>query len=274
MKGQQAASRSAPSPHRYHNKEDYRPPTAIWGVIWVKGNSNMKEACNMLAWDMIDLGLTVRWKEYQSVESSAHILLMNVPLVLERGGVESEIVWHLCKLEKRFLKKGILPEEYIGVSLLKKCVFWRQSKQGKGNSKVEHDLSLNLQGQPFQENRCLVCIVEATGDLWTCLGPLWEAFHKMGLCRRTLGCSCLMNVMFNRRATDSDWVKMQRLYRVNVMYSFMLSHSQTPNISVVHNQVKVEMKNGSKPLQVHQPVSRVYAAYCMGDEGHQRAVPA
>jgi hypothetical protein len=44
------------------------------------------------AWDMIDLGLTVRWKEHQSAESSAHILLMNVPPVLEWGGVESEIV--------------------------------------------------------------------------------------------------------------------------------------------------------------------------------------
>jgi hypothetical protein len=59
----------------------------------------------------------VRWKEHQSAESSTHILLMNVPPVLERGGMESKIVWHLCKLKKRFLKKGILPEEYGGVPL-------------------------------------------------------------------------------------------------------------------------------------------------------------
>ncbi len=31
-------------------------------------------------------------------------------------------------------------------------------------------------------------------------------------------------------------------------YSFMLSHTQSPNISVVHKQVKVEMKDWSKPL--------------------------
>jgi hypothetical protein len=92
VKGQQAASRSAPSPHRYDDEEDYRPPTAMWGVIRVKGNGNMKEACDALAWDMIDLGLTVRWKEHQSAESSARILPMNVPPVLECGGMKSEIV--------------------------------------------------------------------------------------------------------------------------------------------------------------------------------------
>jgi hypothetical protein len=76
------ASKSLPSLHRYNNMEDYRPPTAIWGVIWVKGNSNMKEACDAVAWDMINLGLTMRWKEHHSAKSSVHILLMNVPPVL------------------------------------------------------------------------------------------------------------------------------------------------------------------------------------------------
>jgi hypothetical protein len=61
----------------------------------------MKEVCDALAWDMINLGLILRWKEHQSAESSAHILLMNVPPVLEWGGMENVIVWHLCKLETR-----------------------------------------------------------------------------------------------------------------------------------------------------------------------------
>jgi hypothetical protein len=74
--------------------------------------------------------------EHQLVESSAHILLMNVPLVLEHGGVESEIVWHLTKLEKKFIKKGILPAEYHVVLLLEIKVLQRQSKQGKGKSKA------------------------------------------------------------------------------------------------------------------------------------------
>jgi hypothetical protein len=98
VRGQQTASPSVPSPHRYNDEEDYKPPTSMWGVIWVKGNGNIKEACDALAWDMVNSGLTVRWKEHQSVESSAHILLMNVPPVLECGGVKAEIVWHLTNL--------------------------------------------------------------------------------------------------------------------------------------------------------------------------------
>jgi hypothetical protein len=153
------------------------------------------------------------------VESSAHVLIMNVHPDLECGGIASEIVWHLTELEKRFLKKGILPAEYHGVLLPKIKVSWRQSKPGKGKSKADRDLSLNLLGRPFQECGCLVCTVEATEGLWKLLVPLWEQFHKMGLCRRALGRSCLMIVMFNSRATNSDRVTMQRLRRVNMMYS-------------------------------------------------------
>jgi hypothetical protein len=32
----------------------------MWGVMLVKGNNNIKEACDNLAWDMINLGLTVK----------------------------------------------------------------------------------------------------------------------------------------------------------------------------------------------------------------------
>jgi hypothetical protein len=107
----------------------------------------------------------VRWKEHQLAESSAHILLMNVPPVLECGKVKAEIVWHPTDLEKRLMKKGGYPQEYVGVPLPKISLVWRQSKQGKVKSKAERDLFLNLLGQPFQENRCLVCTVEAAKGL-------------------------------------------------------------------------------------------------------------
>ena len=79
---------------------------------------------------------------------------------------------------------------------------WRQNKQGKGKgkSKVKQELSLNLLGQPFQENSCLVCTVEAAEGSW----KLWEAFHKLGLRQRTLRQTCLMVVMFNGRPTESE----------------------------------------------------------------------
>jgi hypothetical protein len=132
VRGQQTASPSAPSTHRYNDEEDYKPPTSMWGVIQVKGNGNIKEACNALAWNMVNSGLTVRWKEHQLAESSSHILLVNVPPVLEPGGVKAEIVWHLTNLEKRPMKKGDYPQKYVWVPLPKISVAWRQIKQGKG----------------------------------------------------------------------------------------------------------------------------------------------
>ena len=148
--------------------------------------------------------------------------------------------------------------EYAGVPFPVISVSWRQSKQGKGRSKAERDLSLNNLGQPFQENGCPVCTIEAAEGSWKRLGPLWEAFHKTGLSRRTLGRSCQMVVMFNGRPTDSDRVTMQRLRRVNVMYLYYLSHTYLPNIAVVHKQVKVEMADGSKPLHKFTDLCREF----------------
>ena len=159
---------------------------------------------------MVDTGLRIRWKEHQLANSSAQVLLMNVPPVLDRSRVEGKILWHLAEIEKGLLKKGCLPTEYIGVPLPEIKVLWRQNKQGKGKNKAEKDLTLNKLAA-FQENGCLVCTVEAWEGLWPWLGPLWEVFHKTGLSRRALGWSCLMVVMYNGRATNSNRVTMQRL---------------------------------------------------------------
>jgi hypothetical protein len=77
--------------------------------------------------------------------------------------------------------------EYIGILFLDIKVLWRQSKQGKGWSRAERDLS-------FQQNGCSVCTVEMAEGLWKRLGPLWEIFQK-GLVRCTLGLKFLMIVM-------------------------------------------------------------------------------
>ncbi len=50
LAGQQTmAPPSQPSPFWHNNEEDYRQPRALWGVIGVTKNSNVKEACEALA---------------------------------------------------------------------------------------------------------------------------------------------------------------------------------------------------------------------------------
>jgi hypothetical protein len=50
LAGQQmVAPPSQPSPYWHNNKEDYRQPTALWGIIRITGKGNMKEACEALA---------------------------------------------------------------------------------------------------------------------------------------------------------------------------------------------------------------------------------
>jgi hypothetical protein len=65
---------------------------------------------------MVDTVHQVCWKDHQSAESGTQILLINVPPVLDRGGIEGEIIWHLTEIEKGLLKKGVLPSECVGNS--------------------------------------------------------------------------------------------------------------------------------------------------------------
>ena len=145
-----------PSPHRhrYNNEEDYRAPTALWGVIKCTCNGNIKEGVEGLAWDIGNTGITIKYKEHQSPNSSAQILLMNVPVVFNRTGVEGEIIWHLAEIEKSLLKKGVLSIESIGTPLPEIKVSWRQNKQGKGKTKALKALSLNNLVQ-FQDTAVL-----------------------------------------------------------------------------------------------------------------------
>jgi hypothetical protein len=157
--GQQTVAPPSQPSSYWHNEEgDYKQLTALWSVICVTGNGNMKEACEALAWDMVNTGLQVQWKDHPLAESSTQVLLINVPPVLDRGGIKGEIIWHLTEIEKGLLKKGVLPSEYVGIQLPKMRVSWQQNKQGKGKNKVEMDLSLNKL-PAFQESGCLVCMV-------------------------------------------------------------------------------------------------------------------
>jgi hypothetical protein len=171
---------------------------------------------------------------------------MNVPPVPDRGGIENKIIWHLTKIEKGLLKRGTLPAEYVGTPLPKLRVSWRQNKLGKGKSKAERDLSLNKLAA-FRENGCLVCTVEAAKGSWPQLGPLWEAFHRTGLIRWALGLSCLMVIMYNGKATESDRVTMQQLRHCIVVHCFMTTHTVLPNIITIHKRVKIEMAHKSVP---------------------------
>ncbi len=102
---------------------------------------------------------------------STQVLLMNILPVLDRAGVEEEIIWHLTSIKMRQIGKGALTSEYLEFPLPEIRVAWRQNKQGKSKNKAEKDLPLNKLSA-FQKHRCLVCIAEAVEGSWPRLGPL------------------------------------------------------------------------------------------------------
>jgi hypothetical protein len=134
--GQQpVAPPSQPSPYWHNNKEDYKQPTALWGVICITGNGNVKEACEALVWDMVDMGLQVWWKDHQLAESRAQVLLINVPLVLDRGGVEGEIIWHLMEIEKVSWRKEFFHQSMMASSYPR--LGWLGNRTNKGKGKIK-----------------------------------------------------------------------------------------------------------------------------------------
>ncbi len=256
---------SQPSPHHHNDKEEFKPSPYLWGIIRVRGNYNIKDACNAISWDIQESGIQIRWKEHQSAESNAQIMIMCVPNNFDREGLEGEVIWHLKDIKKSLIKKGTISSKLIGIPLPEIRISWQQNKQGKGKSKAEKNLSLNnLVG--FQQNGCMVCTVEAAKKDWKRLSILWEKFYKMGLCHRVLGQNALMIVNFNGQSTDSDRVTMQRLRRVNVIYAYHLSSAIIPDVATVHKRVEVEMEDGSRaPYKFTDLLREAMALKIMGN---------
>jgi len=227
---------------RHNDDEEFTPSTSVQAVIRVRGRENVKTACDSISWDMSESGLSIRWKEHQSADSSAQILLMCCPPVFDKRGLEEEIVYHLKTMEKDLIRKGALPSTLSIEPLPQIAVSWRQNKQGRGRSQAEQRLCLNNL-EAFQRNGCMVCTVEAEEGTWGRLGPLWQRLHKTGIVRRALGRRVLMVVMYNGRVTDGDRCTLQRLRRCNVVYNDKLDSVVIPNIVTVHKRVEVRMED-------------------------------
>ncbi len=230
---------------RHNDDEDFTPPTPVQGVIWVRGKENVKTVCNSIAWDMSFSGFSIWWKEHQSADSNAQVLLMCCPAVFDKQGIEEEIFFHLKAMEKDLIRKGSLPSALSTEPLPQIAVLWHQNKQGRGRNQAKQRLCLNNL-EAFQWNGCLVCTVEAEEGSWKRLGPLWQRSHKTGICRQALGRKVLMVVMYNGRVTDGDRVMLQRLWQCNVVYSNKLDSIVVPNIITVHKCVEVRMEDTNR----------------------------
>jgi hypothetical protein len=53
-----------PSPRRHNNEDIFKLLTSLWGVTCMTGKGDVKEACKVQAWDMVDTGMQVQWKDH------------------------------------------------------------------------------------------------------------------------------------------------------------------------------------------------------------------
>ncbi len=89
MKNKRIVQNSSQSPakppqtnlQRHNDDEEFTPSTSVQAVIRVRGRENVKTARDSISWDMSESGLLIRWKEHQSADSSAQILLMCCPAI-------------------------------------------------------------------------------------------------------------------------------------------------------------------------------------------------
>jgi hypothetical protein len=110
-----ASNPPIPSPYHFNYKKEFKLSPYLWAVICVHGNNNIKKSCKEIGWDIQESSLFIWYKERQSADLNAQVMLMCVPSVFDWDGVEGEILWHFSKIEKSLLKKGKLPTEFVGL---------------------------------------------------------------------------------------------------------------------------------------------------------------
>jgi hypothetical protein len=187
-------------------------------------------------------GITVRWKEHQSADSSSQILIMCVPNIFDKEGLKEELLFHMKAVERKMVAKEKLPASLLTEPIPLITMAWQQNKQGRGRNQEEQQLSLNSL-DAFNKNRCLVLSIKTAEGTWEQLGPLWKMLNKMGLIRTIFGHKAMMVVMYGGRATDSDRNTIQGLRRCNVIYLHHLTHTILPHIVLIHKQVEIRMED-------------------------------
>jgi hypothetical protein len=115
---------SQPSTHRHNDEEEFKPSPYLWVVIRICGNDNIKDACKAISWDIQESGILIRWKEHQSAKSNAQIMIMCVPNVFDRKGLEEKVIWHLKDIKKSLIKKGTISFKLIGIPLTEIKISW------------------------------------------------------------------------------------------------------------------------------------------------------
>ena len=76
---------------RHDDEQEFRSPTSLWGVMRCSSTGNVKDDMEAPAWDIGNIGIVVWYKEHQSPDFVAQVLLMNVPPVFNKQGIEGEI---------------------------------------------------------------------------------------------------------------------------------------------------------------------------------------
>jgi hypothetical protein len=99
--------------HQHSDKEEYKPPTGVWGNLRVKAGENIREMCESKAWDMSGTGIRVQWKEHQLADSSSRILIMCVPNVFNKDRLKEELLFHMKAVERKMVTKGKLPTSLL-----------------------------------------------------------------------------------------------------------------------------------------------------------------
>jgi hypothetical protein len=97
-------------------------------------------------------------------------MIMCIPNIFDREGLEGELIRHLKDIKKSLIKKGTISSKLIGIPLPEIRILWRQNKQ---KSKAEKDLfsrmdvwSARLRQLNRTGNACLYCGRNSTR--WGC----------------------------------------------------------------------------------------------------------
>lgn len=270
----QGQSNAARQGKKYDDDEEYSGKDVLYGTIMVSGDSNIKDVVDNIAWDLQGTGLSLKWKPHQSAESSTQIIIMGVPRAFCYQGVQEQLEHHLKETEKRLISKGKLDLDNYDKPLPQMVISWKQNKKGKNKNQREARLSLNNIPE-FANNGCFVLNIEASPDDWQRMAPIWSLFWKSGLCRIVCGRRTKLVQVYQGSVGSSDRITMQRLKRIQVVYTSRTFVVVLPNVETMNKVVEVRMDDrvtNKKPPQKYTSLLRELMRLKVTHEGNE--VPA
>lgn len=234
--GPQVAQPTGPHQRRkFDDDAPYTGPSQAYCIVRVRGEADLKEAFDFLAFDLDEIGISLRLKAHQAVDAQRTFAIVGLHPSIETEGTAVQFHYYCEVARKTLIKHGKLDHNLVDKPIPAVTFRFKNQRNGQKRNKAEEELSLNkLPG--FEEFGCRWMEGETSAAEWPFLSVLVNQMIKSGAVKTVFGRRSKLVILTSGMMTRH---MLQRLRRFHFVYTQKLELIILPGVINPNKLVEV-----------------------------------